>query len=218
MIYESRTYEALPGKLPALHTHLEVAAGLFQKHGLGVLRFWTEEFGASLQVTYMWMYETFEDRQKKLEAFIADSTWQQQVAQETEKEGAIVSQVHNTMLQLTPYSPEPQIKTKVQEWRIYDAVPGKLPDLHNRFANHTLSLFEKHGIENIGYWTEVFGTSNRLVYMLGYPSLGDREASWKAFMKDPDWQKARAASEENGPLVTKVYNRILRPTAYSPRG
>jgi len=34
MIYEWRTYEALPGKLPALHTHLEVAAGFFQKHGL----------------------------------------------------------------------------------------------------------------------------------------------------------------------------------------
>ena len=82
--------------------------------------------------------------------------------------------------------------------------------LRERFANHTLGLFEKHGIENIGYWTEVVGTSNRLVYMLGYPSLGDKEASWKAFMKDPDWQQARAASEENGPLVAKVYNKILR--------
>jgi NIPSNAP len=45
MIYEWRTYEAMPGKLPALHAHLEVAAGLFQKHGLGVLGFWTEEIG-----------------------------------------------------------------------------------------------------------------------------------------------------------------------------
>ena len=218
MLYELRTYEAMPGKLPALNTHLEVAAGLFKKHGLGVLGFWTEEFGASIQVSYMWMYETFEARQKKLEAFGSDSAWQQQVAGETEREGAIVAQVHNAMLQLTPYSPEPQIKTKVQEWRIYDAVPGRLPDLHNRFANHTLGLFEKHGIENIGYWTEVFGTSNRLVYMLGYPSLGDREKSWKAFMKDPDWQKARTGSEKNGPLVAKVYNRILRPTAYSSTG
>ena len=218
MIYEWRTYQAMPGKLLALHTHLEVAAGLFQKHGLGVLGFWTEEFGSSLQVTYMWKYEKFEDRQKKLEAFVSDPAWQQQVAKETEQEGVIVSQVHNTMLQPTPYSPEPQLNTKVQEWRIYDAVPGRLPDLHNRFANHTLGLFERHGITNIGYWTELVGTNNRLVYMLGYPSLEDRQKSWAAFMKDPDWQKARAASEENGPLVAKVYNRILRPTAYSSRG
>jgi hypothetical protein len=54
------------------------------------------------------------------------------------------------------------------------------------------------------------------VYMLGYPSLGDREKSWAAFQADPDWQQARAASEKTGPLVAKVYSCILRPTAYSP--
>ena len=89
---------------------------------------------------------------------------------------------------------------------------------HARFSSHTLRLFEKHGITNIGYWTEVFGTSNRLVYMLGYPNLGEREKSWAAFQRDPDWQRARAESEKNGPLVAKVYNRVLRPTAYSPKG
>jgi hypothetical protein len=217
MIYELRTYEAMPGKLPALNKHLEVAAGLFKKHDLGVLGFWTDEIGTGGQVTYTWIYQDMEDRQKKLAAFASDSAWQQ-VAEETEKEGVIVARTHNTMLQLTPYSPQPKITTNVQELRIYDAMPSRLPDLNNRFANHTLGLFEKHGMENIGYWTEVVGTSNRLVYMLGYPSLGDKEASWKAFMKDPDWQQARAASEENGPLVAKVYNKILRPTAYSSRG
>jgi len=218
MMYEWRTYEALPGKLPALNKHLEVAAGLFKKHGLGVLGFWTEEIGTAFQVSYMWIYEDMEDRQKKVAAFAADEAWKQQVALETEKVGPIVARIHNTMLQRTPYSPEPQVKTNVQEWRIYDAMPGKLPDLHNRFANHTLGLFEKHGITSIGYWTELFGTSNRLVYMLGYPSLGDREKSWAAFQADPAWQQARAASEQNGPLVAKVSCVILRPTAYSAKG
>lgn len=218
MIHEWRTYEAMPGKVAALSTHLEVAAGLFKKHGLGVVGFWTEDVGTGGQITYMWTYANFEERQKKLAAFASDDAWKQQVAEETAKEGVIVARIHNTMLQSTPYSPEPQLKGKIQEWRIYDAVPGKLPDLHNRFANHTLKLFEKHGMENIGYWTEVFGTSNRLVYMLGYPSLGDREKSWASFMKDPDWQHARAESEKNGTLVAKVANRMLRPTAYSSRG
>jgi hypothetical protein len=218
MIYELRTYEAMPGKLPALNKHLEVAAGLFKKHDLGVLGFWTDEIGTGGQVTYTWIYQDMEDRQKKLAAFASDSAWQQQVAEETEKEGVIVARTHNTMLQLTPYSPQPKITTNVQELRIYDAMPSRLPDLNNRFANHTLGLFEKHGMENIGYWTEVFGTSNRLVYMLGYPSLGDREKSWATFQRDPDWQKARAESEKNGTLVAKTHNIILRPTAYSPRG
>ena len=108
--------------------------------------------------------------------------------------------------------------TPVYELRIYTTHPGKMPDLLARFRDHTCAIFARHGMENIGYWTEIFGTSNRLVYMLGYPSLGDREKSWAAFMRDPDWQQARAESEKNGTLVAKVANRILRPTAYSPRG
>jgi hypothetical protein len=218
MIYEWRSYEATPGKLPALHTHLEVAGGLFKKHQLGVLGFWTEEIGTGGQVSYMWIYDDLAEREKKLGAFGSDAAWKRQVAEETEKEGGpVVARVHNTMLQLTPYSPTPRLTTRLQEWRIYEAMPGKLPNLHNRFANHTLRLFEKHGIANIGYWTEVFGTSNRLVYMLGYPSLGDREKSWVTFQADPDWQRARAESEKSGPLVAKTYATILRPTAYSPK-
>src|SRR5215203_6931670 len=102
MIYEWRTYEAMPGKLLALNIHLEVAAGLFKKHGLGVLGFWTEEIGTGGQITYMWIYSDLEDRQKKLAAFGADVAWQQQVAEETAKEGVIVARIHNTMLQRTP--------------------------------------------------------------------------------------------------------------------
>jgi hypothetical protein len=219
MIYEWRTYEATPGKLAALHTHLEVAAALFKKHEIGVLGFWTEEIGTGGQVNYMWIYQDLAEREKKLAAFGADSAWKQQVEEETKKEGvAVVARTHNTMLQPTPYSPTPRLSTNVQELRIYDSMPGRMPDLHTRFANHTLRLFEKHGMTNIGYWTEVFGTSNRLVYMLGYPSLGDREKSWAAFQADPEWQRARAESEKNGTLVAKTYTRILRPTPYSPKG
>jgi hypothetical protein len=96
-------------------------------------------------------------------------------------------------------------------------MPGKLPALHDRFSNHTMHLFEKHGIENVAYWTEDVGTNNRLVYMLGYPSLGDREKSWASFQADPDWQKAREASEVDGALVRVSRHSILRLTPYSPR-
>src|SRR5262245_56864222 len=106
----------------------------------------------------------------------------------------------------------------IYEWRTYEALPGKLPDLHTWFATHTLRLFAKHGMESIGYWTEVFGVSNRLVYMLGYPGLGEQERSWAGLLTDADWQTSRAESDKSGTLVAKAYNCILRPTAYSPRG
>ena len=218
MIYEFRTYEATPGNMPALHKHLEVAAGLFKQHGLGVLGFWIEEIGTGGQVNYMWMYETLEERQQKLAAFGSDPAWGKQVAEETQEHGVVVARTHNILLTPTPYCPEAKMAGNVQELRLYDAMPGKLPELHTRFANHTMPLFRKHGMANIGYWTETFGTSNRLVYMLGYPSVGEREKSWRAFGADPDWQRVRAESETNGTLVAKSRNLVLRPTAYSPRG
>ena len=39
----------------------------------------------------------------------------------------------------------------IYETRIYETHPGKLPALNDRFRNHTMKIFEKHGIKNIGY-------------------------------------------------------------------
>jgi hypothetical protein len=217
MLYEARIYKTVPGRLPALNDRFaNHTIGLFKKHGIGILGFWTDEIGTSNQLTYILTFDSMADRETKWTAFQADSVWHR-VRAETEADGPIVAQVHNTFMRLTPYSPEPRLRSKVQELRIYDTMPGKLPALHDRFANHTMGLFEKHGIDNIAYWIEDVGTNNRLVYMLGYPDLGAREKSWAGFMADPAWQKARAESEKDGPVVRVSRHSILRLTPYSPR-
>src|SRR5271167_4656742 len=94
--------------------------------------------------------------------------------------------------------------TRVFEMRTYHAAPGKLDDLNTRFRDHTVKLFEKHGITNIGYWTPIENTDNLLIYVLAYPSREARDTSWKEFQADEDWKKARAESEANGKLVMKV--------------
>jgi hypothetical protein len=104
----------------------------------------------------------------------------------------------------------------IYELRIYETVPGKLPALNDRFAKHTLGFFKKHGIHVVGFWTEDIGTSNQLVYMLGFDSLADREKKWTAFQADPGWNQVRVESEKNGPINARVRNMILRPTNYSP--
>ena len=105
----------------------------------------------------------------------------------------------------------------IYELRIYRAAPGKLAPLIARFRDHTVSLFEKHGITNVGYWCNTIGGRNdELWYMLGYPDMAARDASWTAFTSDPDWQKIRADSEVDGPLLDHLENRILSPTDFSP--
>jgi hypothetical protein len=104
----------------------------------------------------------------------------------------------------------------IHELRIYHAVPGRMPDLNNRFSNITLKMWEKFGIRQVGFWTTLVGPSNNaLYYLLEWQSLADREQKWNAFAANPDWLAARAETEKNGPLVERVENIFLTPTAYS---
>ncbi|HEY0185507.1 MAG TPA: NIPSNAP family protein [Rhodopila sp.] len=104
----------------------------------------------------------------------------------------------------------------IYELRIYECVPGRLPDLNKRFSTITLKIWERHGIKQAGFWTTVIGESNMtLYYMLAWESLAERETKWNAFQADPEWHAARAKTEENGPIVAKVTNYILGPTPYS---
>ena len=102
------------------------------------------------------------------------------------------------------------------ELRVYDTVVGKLPALNERFDKITNAYFEKYGMKVVGYWTDEVGLSNRLTYMLAFEDEGHREKAWAAFRADPDRIKAFAETEKDGPLVAKVSNTLLRPTAYSP--
>ncbi len=104
----------------------------------------------------------------------------------------------------------------IYEWRVYEIPPGKMMNINSRFANITLKLFQRHGIKVIGFWEAVVGTSNTLYYMIAFNDLGHREKSMNAFMADPDWIKARAETEKDGPIVTRIQNMLLRPTSYSP--
>ena len=110
--------------------------------------------------------------------------------------------------------------SRVFEQRTYYAAPGKLEDLQARFRDHTVKLFEKHGMTNVGYWVPVDEktgepSGNTLVYLLAYPSLEARTKSWDAFRADPEWNTVRTESEKNGKLVDKVESVFYKATDYS---
>lgn len=106
----------------------------------------------------------------------------------------------------------------VFELRTYTAAEGKLADLNARFRNHTVKIFEKHGMKSIVYGVPMDGekSKNTLIYLLQHDSRDAAKASWDKFRTDPDWTKARAASEVNGKLTDKVESVFLEPTDYSP--
>ena len=96
------------------------------------------------------------------------------------------------------------------ELRIYEAVPGRMKNVVDRFTNHTVGLFKKHGIKATLFLEPVIGTSNQLIYLVEWNSLAERETKWEAFQSDPVWTAARAESEKDGPIVARFTNTILR--------
>ena len=115
------------------------------------------------------------------------------------------------------FAAEPETP-QLYELRIYTAAPGKMEALNKRFREHTLRLFEKHGIKNVGYWTGVDdGEREKLYYLVAYP---DREARERRLVngiaKDPEFLKVVAESEKGGKLTSGTESVLLAPTDYSP--
>lgn len=112
-----------------------------------------------------------------------------------------------------------EMNSRVFELRTYTTLPGRLPALNKRFAEHTMKLFEKHGMRNQMYWipTDDARKENTLIYVLSHESRETAEKSWKAFQADPDWIKVRDASEVDGKILAKAPDRVfMRLTDYSP--
>ena len=107
---------------------------------------------------------------------------------------------------------------RVFELRTYTAPDGKLPELQARFRNHTMRIFEKHGMKNVGYWVpqDAPAKDNTLIYIISHESREAAKKSWAAFGADPDWQKVAKESQINGKIVAGITSVYMDATDYSP--
>ncbi len=107
----------------------------------------------------------------------------------------------------------------VYELRVYHAYEGKLDDLLARFRNHTITIFNRHGMESVAYWTPTDDPlkGKTLVYILRHPSREAATANWAAFRADPEWKQVSVASEANGKLVESTESTFLKLTDFAPK-
>ena len=105
MIYETRVYRCLPGRLPALLKRFEtITLKLWEKHGIKQAGFFTTLVGQSNhELTYMLAWESLAEREKKWTAFMTDPEWIAARAK-TEEDGQIVGNIANQLLMPTAFS------------------------------------------------------------------------------------------------------------------
>lgn len=106
----------------------------------------------------------------------------------------------------------------VYELRTYTATPGNLDNLLTRFRDHTMRIFEKHGMTNVAYWVPLDPelADDTLIYILRHDSMAAAQASWRAFGSDPEWQEVNEASNRNGPILDSVVRQYMSMTDFSP--
>jgi hypothetical protein len=228
-LYELRSYTAADGKLEALTARLrDHEAPLFRKHGMIPVAFFQTAPGPgqpeASRLYYILGYKDRAARDAAWTAFSADPDWKS-AYKTTGANGALQTQIDNVFLQPASYSPKLNLDSRgaprLFELRTYTANPGKLEAIHDRFRDHTLGLFQKHGMTSILYWRPTAGQDggydSKMVYMLAYPNLAARNADWAAFSADPDWIKASNDSQKNGVLLKgKPDTVFLTPLPFSP--
>ena len=111
----------------------------------------------------------------------------------------------------------PESPHHVYELRLYHAKEGKMDALKARFGDHTDAIFRRHNMKSIGYWSpeDAPDSQNLFIYILEHPSRQEAEKNWAAFQADPEWQKVKAESEANGPLVDHIDHYFMDPTSFS---
>jgi hypothetical protein len=179
--------------------------------------YWVPLDNSDNKLVYIIASPSREIHDKAWKEFKADPEWKK-VVQETEAKGKLVTKVDSIFLKATDFSPAivPSGKqTRCFELRTYTAASGKMDALLARFRDHTVTLFKKHGMTQIGYWTRTGEGANQLIYILAHPSKDAAAESWKNFRADPAWAEAKKTSEVNGSLTDKVESVFMAPLDFS---
>lgn len=130
---------------------------------------------------------------------------------------------------LAPCGPKGQLPTGLSnnvatdsrcfEIRMYQADTGRngggdydlaIDELHQRFREKEVAIFEKHGAEIVAVWQNL-DDPNTLVWMLAYRDRAHRTEVWDGFRADPEWTALR----EKYPVPVEANVFMLSATDYS---
>ncbi len=220
-VFELRTYTTKEGKLDALNARFrDHTIRLFKKHGIESIGYWvpTDEEKSKNTLIYVIKHQSRDAAAASWKAFIADPEWKK-VYKESGV-GPLASPPESVYMETTDYSPQwkngSHDEDDVFELRIYKAAPGKLGKLDARFRDHTIDLFNRHGIKSVAYWhpTDKPDSEDMLIYIIKHDSRQAAGKSWRAFIADPDWKKA-AKESGVGRLAKPPASTYMKATDYS---
>ena len=222
-VHELRTYVTNPGKLDNLNARFrDHTLGLFNKHGIKSVGYWVPTDGEKSKSTliYVITHESRDAAKASWKAFGSDPAWKK-VARESQVDGKILAKRPDSVyMNETDYSTDwkngKTEKDDVFELRIYKAAEGKLGKLDARFRDHTIRIFDKHGMKSVAYWHPMDEPDSKdtLIYIIKHDNREAAKKSWKDFIADHEWKKA-AKESDVGRLAKPPAATYMKSTDYS---
>ena len=227
--YEFLVIQAKPGKTDRLHAWFrQHQDDVLAKHGATSLAYLVPVGeNPERKLLCLYRYPSLSAATHFSRAVKADPAWAPLDASQSSPEVLIekIDTMRMTATNFSPaFTPEKSAQPRVFELRTYTCPsPAKLAALHERFRNHTMKLFAKHGMHNLIYWQpqEIENSDRKLVYLLAHKSQDAAKESFAAFRSDPDWLAAKKESEARaGGSLTNAEHGVLSEffiaTDYSP--
>jgi hypothetical protein len=225
-LYELRIYQASEGRFQHLIKRFrEHTDRIFKKHGLNALGYWTPTDGSvkkRRKFVYLLQHPSRYEAYRNWTNFFNDKEWER-VMDKPEFQGLLSEKPTSMFLSPNDYSAVARNDIEKPggnfELRTYVVNPGKLPMLNSRFRKHTTSLFNRHGIQNVSYWTP-FDQPDRkdtLIYLVHHANRKQADLNWEAFGQDPEWKKVVQESQIQGKLLARPPERLyLKALDFSP--
>lgn len=102
----------------------------------------------------------------------------------------------------------------IVEERIYTLYPNKAAEYIAHFEREGIAIQRPILGRLIGYFSTEVGSLNQIVHLWGYESFEDRLGRRANLAADPRWREY--VTKNIQPLISRMENKILIPTPYSP--
>jgi hypothetical protein len=225
-LYELRIYQASEGRFQHLIKRFrEHTDRIFKKHGLKALGYWIPTDGSvkkRRKFVYLLQHPSRYEAYRNWTNFFNDKEWER-VMDKPEFQGLLSEKPTSIFLSPNDYSVAARNDIEKPggsfELRTDVVNPGKLPMLNARFRKHTTSLFNRHGIQNVSYWTpfDQPDSKDTLIYLVHHANRKQADLNWEAFGQDPEWKKVARESQIQGKLLARPPERLyLKALDFSP--
>jgi hypothetical protein len=222
-IYEWRVYETMRGGQPVLDSYFSTALiPALNRLGVKTVGAFSEMSKDEPAILYLLIvYSSMDDYLKINESLKTDKDFLQAASTYNQQpsEKPVYARMDTSLMIAFDGLPQmiaPEKGPRMFELRTYegyseDAVSRKI----RMFNEGELDIFKKTKLNSV-FFGEVIAGKNRpcLTYMVTFKNMEERDANWKGFSADPDWQKI-SKDPQYANTVSKIHKTFLEPLPYS---